>query len=448
MTSSTIVIAISKVKAALTKCKLMEGLEPLKQSVEALAANPKALTVQVELCDQPKEYLKVLLDEDLSPNQRKLVAMFAIGTQEKIFDDTPITSPKDLSNAITVITDKASTAPNAEIMVNGRWYPVIIASEFSSQEFFGQMCSLTTTYNFCDIADQKSWRIGSSFFVDEKGNERSYTLRELLEFLEIRPLQQDMAAFYKKCRRADYINRTHGTMFSVTNNVLIKYSYQWYSKLDSIQFGSPIVPRKVVTENELERDQHGGYYGNNGKATALPFVRCFSLDMKKYVYADVDDVEEYKFDTRAIERLVLPENLSGILKTVFTAEGVYFGDIIKGKSGGMIILANGPTGVGKTLTAEVFSEFTKRPLYVMEMGELGTDLASVEQNLQKIFIRASRWKAVLLFDEADVFMATRNENLERSAIVGVFLRLLDYYDGLLFLTTNRADVIDLRAGLR
>jgi hypothetical protein len=146
-------------------------------------------------------------------------------------------------------------------MVNGRWYPVIIASEFSSQEFFGQMCSLTTTYNFCDIADQKSWRIGSSFFVDEKGNERSYTLRELLEFLEIRPLQQDMAAFYKKCRRADYINRTHGTMFSVTNNVLIKYSYQWYSKLDSIQFGSPIVPRKVVTENELERDQHGGYYG-------------------------------------------------------------------------------------------------------------------------------------------------------------------------------------------
>jgi SpoVK/Ycf46/Vps4 family AAA+-type ATPase len=45
-------------------------------------------------------------------------------------------------------------------------------------------------------------------------------------------------------------------------------------------------------------------------------------------------------------------------------------------------------------------------------------------------------------DEADVFMAKRDQDLERSAIVGVFLRLLDYYPGLFFLTSNRVDVID------
>ena len=119
-----------------------------------------------------------------------------------------------------------------------------------------------------------------------------------------------------------------------------------------------------------------------------------------------------------------------------------FGDLLRGKSGGMVILANGKPGVGKTLTAEVFAEHTKRPLYVMEMGELGTNLASVEQNLQRVFLRATRWNAVLLMDEADIFMHKRDDNLERSAIVGVFLRLLDYYHGLFFLTSNRAEVID------
>lgn len=66
----------------------------------------------------------------------------------------------------------------------------------------------------------------------------------------------------------------------------------------------------------------------------------------------------------------------------------------------------------------------------------------MEKALQLIFARATRWNAVLLLDEADVFMSERGNDLERSAIVGVFLRLLDYYPGLLFLTTNRLKVID------
>ena len=108
----------------------------------------------------------------------------------------------------------------------------------------------------------------------------------------------------------------------------------------------------------------------------------------------------------------------------------------------MVVLANGPSGVGKTMTAEVYAETTRRPLYVMEIGELGTSLEQVEKNLQRVFARAARWNAVLLLDEADVFMAERGMDIERAAIVGVFLRLLDYYPGLLFLTTNRADIID------
>lgn len=61
----------------------------------------------------------------------------------------------------------------------------------------------------------------------------------------------------------------------------------------------------------------------------------------------------------------------------------------------------------------------------------------------KIFSRAKKWNAVLLFDEADIFLSERAASeLERSAIVGIFLRLLDYYEGTFFLTTNRGEGID------
>jgi AAA+ superfamily predicted ATPase len=66
----------------------------------------------------------------------------------------------------------------------------------------------------------------------------------------------------------------------------------------------------------------------------------------------------------------------------------------------------------------------------------------LEENLNRVFDRVARWNAVLQFDECEIFLAQRGEDLERSAIVGSFLRLLDYYQGILFLTTNRAEVLD------
>lgn len=49
----------------------------------------------------------------------------------------------------------------------------------------------------------------------------------------------------------------------------------------------------------------------------------------------------------------------------------------------------------------------------------------------------------MLLDEADVFLQTRDRaDLERNAIVSVFLRTLEYYSGILFLTTNKVGTFD------
>ena len=56
--------------------------------------------------------------------------------------------------------------------------------------------------------------------------------------------------------------------------------------------------------------------------------------------------------------------------------------------------------------------------------------------------RATRWNAILLIDEADVYVRARADDIQQNAIVGVFLRVLEYYRGVLFLTSNRETVID------
>lgn len=76
-------------------------------------------------------------------------------------------------------------------------------------------------------------------------------------------------------------------------------------------------------------------------------------------------------------------------------------------------------------------------------GELGTDPRTLETQLSRILDIAHVWGAVLLLDEADVFLERRSvHDLQRNALVSVFLRLLEYFQGILFLTTNRVETFD------
>lgn len=104
-------------------------------------------------------------------------------------------------------------------------------------------------------------------------------------------------------------------------------------------------------------------------------------------------------------------------------------------------MLHGPPGTGKTLTAEGISELLKCPLYMASAGELGTDSRFLEQELQKILDICHAWGAILLLDEADVFLEKRNmHDIHRNALVSIFLRQLEYFQGILFLTTNRVEV--------
>ncbi|ETS84506.1 hypothetical protein PFICI_02531 [Pestalotiopsis fici W106-1] len=119
-------------------------------------------------------------------------------------------------------------------------------------------------------------------------------------------------------------------------------------------------------------------------------------------------------------------------------------DIVKGKGKGLIILLHGAPGVGKTSTAEGVAEVFKRPLFQITcVGDLGTTAKEVEAALETNFTLANKWGCILLLDEADVFLAQRTkEDFVRNGLVAVFLRVMEYYSGVLFLTTNRVGDFD------
>lgn len=118
-------------------------------------------------------------------------------------------------------------------------------------------------------------------------------------------------------------------------------------------------------------------------------------------------------------------------------------DLIQNKGRGLVVLLHGVPGVGKTATAEAVAMEYRKPLFVITCGDLGLTPHEVESSLSNVFRLAHLWDCVLLLDEADVFLSQRSKlDMKRNALVSVFLRVLEYYNGLLFLTTNRVGTID------
>lgn len=195
-------------------------------------------------------------------------------------------------------------------------------------------------------------------------------------------------------------------------------------------------------ESSSPSAEEGGEIGEGVlEIPVYPMLAVFDMKRHLRLRVHVSQLEDYAFDPRLGERLILPPDVRDLV-TVLLSHKAQFADVINGKSGGVCILCAGPPGTGKTLTAEVYSEIMRRPLYAVQTAQLGTTAGELENELRRVFARAQRWGAILLLDEADVYVRARGDDLDQNAIVGVFLRVLEYYQGIMFMTTNRVDMVD------
>jgi hypothetical protein len=182
--------------------------------------------------------------------------------------------------------------------------------------------------------------------------------------------------------------------------------------------------------------------GAFSKIPVHPYMLMYHLELHHYLWVHVEDMQPYVYQPDLKNKLVLPEEQTDLIDILTAEMDLLMDDIVAGKSGGTTVLCAGPPGVGKTLTAEVYSEIIQRPLYRVHSGQLGLSVAAMETALRDALTRAQRWGAVMLIDEADVYIKRRDADMTANAVVGVFLRVLEYFNGLLFLTTNRIDDID------
>lgn len=181
-------------------------------------------------------------------------------------------------------------------------------------------------------------------------------------------------------------------------------------------------------------------------------IPAFILAERRWGMLKLDDLKEVKPDREAFKYLVLDDDIKLTVKSLIgkfaSSDGKvspWPNDFVKNKGEGRIFLLHGSPGVGKTCTAECVAELTHRPLLSLTSGDISTSMSasSVERNLNYFLQLGERWGALVLLDEADVYLEERRtKDLHRNGLVSIFLRALEYYKGVLFLTTNRVAAFD------
>jgi Winged helix domain, variant/ATPase family associated with various cellular activities (AAA) len=155
------------------------------------------------------------------------------------------------------------------------------------------------------------------------------------------------------------------------------------------------------------------------------------------------------------ESVVLPDDtlaqLREICARVTHSEGVLEGwgfarKLSRGK--GVSALFAGPSGTGKTLSAEILANQLGLDLYRCELaGVVSKYIGETEKNLDRIFAAAEGSNAILLFDEAEALFGKRSEvrdSHDRYANIEVayLLQKIEAYDGIAILATNLQQNLD------
>ncbi|KAE8354560.1 P-loop containing nucleoside triphosphate hydrolase protein [Aspergillus coremiiformis] len=182
---------------------------------------------------------------------------------------------------------------------------------------------------------------------------------------------------------------------------------------------------------------------------ATPVLRGYSLADKEWLEFNVDGVKDIVWDPQAFTSLVLPPELQSFKTLILGIADAQLrqrkdvDDSVQAKGRGFIVQLSGPPGVGKTLTAESLAQLMRVPLFILSASELLMSHKQFEARLKDIFRMVPRWGAVLLLEDAHVFVQARNSTeFGRSALISLFLEQLEHFRGIMFLTTNRTDNMD------
>ena len=153
-----------------------------------------------------------------------------------------------------------------------------------------------------------------------------------------------------------------------------------------------------------------------------------------------------------LDDVVLDEETKSLIRRAITqikAEKIIFEEWemkkLVGYGKGLLMLFYGPPGTGKTMTAEAIAgELGMNVAYVRVDRLISAYVGETEKNIYELFREIDRQKTLLLIDEADSLLYTR-ESAHRSwemREVNTLLQAIERYDGIAILTTNNEIMLD------
>ncbi len=120
--------------------------------------------------------------------------------------------------------------------------------------------------------------------------------------------------------------------------------------------------------------------------------------------------------------------------------------LVRGR--GISALFAGPSGIGKTMAAEVLARHLDLDLFRIDLaGVVSKYIGETEKNLKRVFDAAEASGAILFFDEADALFGKRTEvkdSHDRYANIEIdyLLQRMEDYRGLAILATNMKSHLD------
>lgn len=168
---------------------------------------------------------------------------------------------------------------------------------------------------------------------------------------------------------------------------------------------------------------------------APPIVWCYALRQRLRLPFKAADIVPHAFDQLGLDRVVMP---AGHRAFVLDLARMVIGG---GHREGVNLLFYGPPGTGKTYTARMLAETMHRPLLTIDGRDLVGGPVGFEVRIRAALQRARNWGAVVLFDEADILLGSR-DGMSNVAYTVALLRLLEHHGGVVVLTSNRPFAID------
>ncbi|KAK8112270.1 uncharacterized protein PG998_008727 [Apiospora kogelbergensis] len=179
------------------------------------------------------------------------------------------------------------------------------------------------------------------------------------------------------------------------------------------EFTAVSAEESLMTKASAERTAEFSPFTGKQCLMSTHWIKAIDLESKKWCEVQIYQLSDVVWNDEAFDKLVSP----GDEKELAWA-----------------FIEN------KTLLKTNFDNFTIAGTVVVVLdgrGELGTEPRDVKNSLDRALELCNMWDGILLLDEADIFLGTRtNEDLAQNKPIS------KYYQGTVFLTTNRISSTD------